>query len=367
MPTENLNVQEAFLKLIRSSLEETPVDISLSSDGEWEELFSLCCRHNVSPLVSAALENCRQVPLNVRLKFAAMQEKAMVHYTQLRLVTAELAKAYKAEGLQTIVLKGLTLSRLYPHPELRQFSDLDMIVLTEDGGFASDKAESIALDRGARLSNMGHHHSTFTYKGIYVENHFNLTSRHISHSAADYERILKSDLMQSLEKMDIDGQEVLTGSADFEALFLIRHSAVHFEKDCVNFRQLLDWMQFLRNRGNLVDWNDVCALYRTFGMEPFVGAVMAILRDKFGYDCPYEFISEFAGDTDTQITERVWNEILFGTTRIQNPENCSTIGRLSRGLLRTYRTRWKHELCSCDPLWLDTIYAIRAATDKLKK
>lgn len=367
MPTENLKLTEAFLTLIKSGLDGTPADITLSSDAEWEDLFSLSCRHNVAPFISVALENCSAVPRTVRLKFAVMQEKAADHYEQLRAVTAELAGAYRKEGLQTIVLKGLTLSRLYPRPELRPFSDLDMMVVKEDGGFASDEAERIALERGAKASKICYHHSTFTYKGVYVENHFDLTSRPIRHSAEDYEKILRETLMPSLEKYEIDGQEVLTGPADFEALFLMRHSAVHFEKDCINLRQLLDWMMFLRQRGTLVDWNDVCSVFKSFGMEPFVGAVMAILRDKFDYDCQLEFISEFVAETDSQTKERVWNEILMGQTRIQNPEHCSTFGCLVRGLVRLWKNRWKHKLCTCDPLWLDTIYAVRAATDRLVK
>jgi len=356
---------DLLLKLLRSSLDGIPSDCSSCQDVNWESLFALSCRHNVAPLASAALESCDLVPFVTMLKFAALQEKAAQHYDKVRAVAAELAAAFKAQGLRTVILKGLTISRLYPIPEFRDFSDLDILALSPDSKPASDQAESIALSKGARHAKSGYHHSSFTYKGIYIEDHFDLTSTPIRHSAAAYERLLKDELLGGLETVTIDGEELFCGSPDFEALFLARHSAIHFERDCISLRHLIDWMQFLRLRGDRVDWQRICAIYKRFGLDRFVGVLDAVLQIRFSYRCPWPSLAQLSACSDDKTTNRVWNEILQGKTRKNKNTGGSSVRRLARNFALSFRHRWKHRLCSNDPLWLDMAYAVRAAAHRL--
>ena len=71
------------------------------------------------------------------------------------------------EGLSTTILKGFSLSALYPNPNLREFSDIDIF-----SGESYDAANACFAKHGVMVDSVDGHHAYLKVDGISVEHHF---------------------------------------------------------------------------------------------------------------------------------------------------------------------------------------------------
>ncbi len=104
-------------------------------DLDWDYLIALADRHGVIPLFVHNLNSVSTelVPLQVLSKLRDYNQE---NTRQSLLLTAELLRLMellKANGIQAVPFKGPTLAmRAYGDVALREFSDLDLLVRTED-------------------------------------------------------------------------------------------------------------------------------------------------------------------------------------------------------------------------------------------
>ena len=76
---------------------------------------------------------------------------------------------------------------------------------------------------------------------------------------------------------------------DLNALFLMRHMAVHFAAVEIGLRHLSDWAVFLAADGRRVNWQELRAVYREHNMLRFADAVTGLCVRYLGVDpdvCP---------------------------------------------------------------------------------
>src|SRR5690606_38588876 len=90
-------------------------------------------RHRVAPWVRDALQPHQAlIPVDhwSRLTAAAEQHvnRTLAHYIGL----LRLLEWAEVEGIEIVVLKGATVSRWYPDPLLRPYSDVDLLVQETD-------------------------------------------------------------------------------------------------------------------------------------------------------------------------------------------------------------------------------------------
>lgn len=342
-------MKDSLFSLVRISLGiESEKTLPVLSEKEWDQLFGLTCRHNVAGLVADVVcglpEGVRPTE-DITLQFVAMQGMTIFEFKHRQQVAQQLQHFYKKHHLKVNFLKGFQLSRYYPCPELRKFSDLDIYLSYEEGRMEKDPAwlvgdRLVEKELGRNVNRSIHHHTTFEYCGVHVENHFDFISQYVSKNAKYYEKKLKASLVNS---------------PDFNALFLMRHIAGHFVAENISVRNLIDWMLFLKNDGDKVDWERVRPVYENCGMMPFVGAVSDIMKTYLGYDCPYLLAS-----SNVALRERVLCEILYGEFEDKAPTPNQILKRLSFKLRRRWQGRWKHELCSNTSWFVDFGYSIYA-------
>lgn len=128
-------------------------------------------------------------------------------------------------------------------------------------------------------------------------------------------------------------------SPTMNAIFLMRHMAIHFVSEVVTLRMLYDWGLYLMNEGKDVDWEKVGGLYEQVGMMNFAQMIQHFVMDKLGLPvkdcCP---INSLANEK----SERVWQYILNkieGRNLTGNP--------IKAGLLRRYwmlKDKWKYDI-----------------------
>ncbi len=200
------------------------------SAQNWWSLFRLLQRNHVAALVSEVFDKMPKEmlpPRAVLIPWLAERDKATEWARYQKDVQDDIVDTLQKHGIQTLVLKGTHIATYYPHPELREFGDLDL--------YFFDKHDE--ADRVAKKD----HHTKYDYRGVTVESHYDFVNTHYPPSNRNYETLLKEQVP----------------SPTFEVLFLLRHMACHFAASRITLRDLFDWTLTCRALNDKVDWGRV--------------------------------------------------------------------------------------------------------------
>lgn len=134
-------------------------------------------------------------------------------------------------------------------------------------------------------------------------------------------------------------------SADFNALFLLKHTALHFASTQMSLRQLLDWLLFVKAEGEKVDWKGLYVFLREQRLDGFANVLNAIGVRYLGF--PRGLFYEVSEDEG--LVERVFGDVL--SPEFGEMEDGSLLSGVWVKGRRFWRNRWKHRLCYKDSLW----------------
>ncbi len=156
---------------------------------------------------------------------------------------SEITAALEEAGIRHQVLKGAIIKRDYPSPEIREMSDIDLVIYDE----SLDKAAKVMEKLGYKNHGIIKHHMIFT-KGndLYVEVHWCLFDESVGHSQHLYFNDFRARL--------IDGKKYTYefNHEDFY-VYLIAHMAKHFFETGCGIRNLMDIYIYLNKYGERMD------------------------------------------------------------------------------------------------------------------
>lgn len=252
-------------------------------------------------------------------------------YSSYRTTIDHLAAFYTKHGIKMMVLKGYGLSLNYPVPSHRPCGDVDI------WNFGEYKRADKALhdDLGIKIDNSHHHHTVFHFEGLLFENHYDFVNVHAHPSSKIVEERLKELAFKGYEVVEIDEQMVFVPSPDFNALFLLRHTAAHFAAEEMSLRQILDWGTFVQRNYDRIDWEDLATFIDRVGMRPFMDVLNRICVDYLGFSHDLFPVGLIPSDR-SEMEIRVVEDIVAPEFSSQNPK-----GHFFASLYWRYR-RWKH-------------------------
>ena len=155
------------------------------------------------------------------------------------------------------------------------------------------------------------------------------------------ERELNAVLVRLLEKEGTHGLApgIQAPRATFNAIFLIRHAAVHFQKEGIVLRHLCDWACFLTRHWDEIDH----ALFRTamedYRMDRFADLMTAAAVEYLGAEVP-------GPECEAGMLGRFMEEVLTLSPMPDKP-----LPRLLRKLSGPYRNRWRLREVLRTPVW----------------
>lgn len=272
-----------FFRLIRSGAGLGAAPVSDTADtavtpGSWERIYRMAADHGLSAVVwdgICRLPAAQQPPRETRIRWALSAEKLEERYRHQQQTASKLAARFSEEGLRMLLLKGLGLSRDYPLPEHRECGDIDIYLYGQ-----SDKGDRVLHEIGAHLYFDVPKHSEYVWDGVLIENHRTILNVRRNRT----ERELNAVLVRLLEKEGTHGLApgIQAPRATFNAIFLIRHAAVHFQKEGIVLRHLCDWACFLTRHWDEIDH----ALFRTamedYRMDRFADLMTAAAVEYLG-------------------------------------------------------------------------------------
>lgn len=320
----------------------------IPSDKDWRELFMKAKIHEVVGIIFPAVESLTKQgakpPLKLLYEWIAILEQVEASYCAQEETAKSLCEILKVGGFKMMVLKGGGLSWNYPIPHLRPSGDLDIWCF----GKEQEVDEYLSLE-GIKIDKSHHHHSVFFYNGITVENHFDFINVYSRPSSKLLEKKLKEfAVVGCLEK---DG--IYYPSAQFNAVFLLRHCAAHFASTKMTIRQVMDWGLFMEKHHNAIEWKEYLSYLKEVGMFRFYNLLGLFCMHYLGFDA-----SVFNGLYNDDLFDRFSHEII--SPEFQEQEN----GKLLRSLWvkprRWWHNRWKNRLCYPDSLPMTFVYGLWA-------
>lgn len=338
-------VNDILFALLRNAMMNEEIHADLFNgvtDDEWMEIYKRACQHGVAAIL---VDGIKGLPLGSRpsrdiwIQWVGASATISQAYDARVGVIKDLARTYAGAGIDLMVLKGYGLSLYYPVPQWRRFSDVDIFLncKLEVGDAVAEK------ELGVKVSDDVHHHTTFVYKGVLVENHFDFINTRAHRSNVWVESWLKKFVDEDVREVSVEGEKVLLPGADFNAMFLMRHMALHFSAERVSLKFFMDWMMFLKAESTRVGWDRMRELFEKYNMIKFVDAVSGICVAHFGMP------SEWAPGLirDVALEERIISDVMdpkfFKVCPADSTGFMGLCRVLSWKLRRYFANSWKHK------------------------
>lgn len=353
---ESLGLKDTLLQLVRLGI-GTSKDAKISKDNDWESVEALAEKQGMLGVVydgvirlAEIAENADILPLTVKLRWMGKVIQEYEHrYVAYKKAVADLAAWYHAHGYRMMALKGLACGVDWPRPEHRPYGDIDIYLFGRQKEADDEMVSSFRFqDPSFKVDNSHHHHTVFQWQGFTVENHYDFLNVHHHKSNEDLEALLKSlahtDDISFCHTDSTDNTDICLPSANFNALYLLRHAMSHFASTGMNLRQLLDWAFFVEKHGEEVDWDWLQGVLKKYGMEKMFDVMNVICVEDLGF----QFNADLNANVDVALRKRVLNEILSREFDESTPK--SVWKRVPFKYRRWKANAWKHELCFNDSM-----------------
>ena len=273
---------QEFFSILRSVLWGTPT--AITDHTNWAALLNIAARQKCLHAFGMWAKTHRiKTPYDKKLHaslFLVMQRQ-----TRLNLLTAEIINLLTKNNIPATLIKGYSLSCLYPDPDMREFGDVDIYV----GEDNYQRAAQLVTEAYPNA----HWHSD-THGGIHfilvldesldrvVELH-RVTMEFASPTANTlYQAFTRSYLHDNTHSIEIYGTRVPIPSVTYNSLYVFMHAWHHFESTGVGFRQLGDWALCLHHTYQLLSNEEWQSLEQT--IENILTALhMKTAWQTFGY------------------------------------------------------------------------------------
>lgn len=274
---------------------------ALTDDLDWDHVETAARRHGILSIVFEQLTEYRDsVPEDTLSTLEAASREIAQRNLFLLEETLTLLEEFGEYGVQVVPYKGPVLgATLYGDISLRQSLDIDLLVRAGD----IDRAETLLLDSGYERDERQQrhvrvfgdtgalHHLTFyrSGQGLIVELHRRLTPHWMVNSL----RI--ADLLDSLEKREVQGQSVALLAPENRLLALCVHGTKH------NWERL-EWLCDVAAlvRQHELDWELAMARARVFEVERPVLIGLSLVSELLNVALP-DAVTQ-AVDADAAVT-----------------------------------------------------------------
>lgn len=283
-----VNTETILFKLISLGLEEQEYcNIPLFVD--WKCLWKMASEQGVSAICLDGLQMLDKdsgclalIPKPLKMKWiASVVQQEQVYNAQWN-VAKGLADLYGKQGVDTYVLKGFSLSRLYPKPEHRPCTDMDCYLMD-----AYEEGNRIAKENGLTVDCSYYKHSKILLSGLTVENHQYLLPIKGSGKAKRFERELRSWIEDGNNEY-IGDSRLRATSPFFDAVYVLAHAQEHFLNEGIILRHICDWAMVLKAHADKVDWDEWKRVCKEYGMLSFGYAMSRLANSICGVSVPFD-------------------------------------------------------------------------------
>lgn len=336
------DTEAAFFYLVRKAI-GTSDGLMPPDNVNWREVYRLSISHNLCAVACDGMLTMEPCPVEEDLRYEWLGQsmvKERQYYAHARVI-ADLAAFYRQHNIRMLLLKGYGLSLDYPRPDHRSPGDIDVYLFGE--WQQADRA--VTQDLGIKIDSGHEHHTVFCFENQVVENHYDIINTKNVRSSRWIERELKQLAIDQGSKLSLSGETIFLPSANFNALFLMRHLGQHFAGNEINLKQVLDWALFLKNHADKVEWDRIVPLWKSMGLYPFALSILSICSQYLGIS-----VKQLSfGKKDEGTVNRVFEDILHPEFDKLKPNGFVPV--LLFKTQRFFSNGWKRRLVYREGVW----------------
>ncbi len=300
---------EILIDILRASLTQTP--LLLSEEIDFNKLYSISARHDVSSMVSIAL---RDAGYNITEKFKKSEILAAYTTEQQAYELAAFSKVLKENNIPFILLKGAVINKYYPQKYMRTSRDIDVLV-HEKNIKKIFNILSKELSYKPRIDPNDHHRSMNTPSGMHIEFHYSLSND----TYLPVETAFKNSVLIN--------ENLVLGDKYFFVYHII-HMAGHFKFGGCGIRSITDlWIM-----RHIMKLDFDFEILKSIGLDKFAKAVTELSNVWFGDE-------KGVTTSHTKLTKHMEHFILSGGS-FGNTENQVTISRGNKNLFSHILSRF---------------------------
>lgn len=308
----------------------------------WEQLYLLSKQQGTVAIIFEAIKDIPKEiapPKSITLKWLSNALSIEQQMRKKEAVIIEFAEELSKRDIQTTVLKGLAYASYYPNPYHRESGDLDCYLMGK-----KDEGDKITVEIGGKMEEAGYKHSHLYYKGLTIENHNYLTSFDNTKLGVKTEQLLQKLISEGYRP--IGSTKLQNPSADFNALFLIKHAQRHFVKEGIFVRHLLDWAFFLKAESQNVHWETIIPIMKECRILEFAKVMTRLCIEQLDMKVDIEELS-----SPMKISDAVLADILGGQPDLFHENFAQKIGRIIRRFYRMWKFRSLADESYCRLVW----------------
>ena len=244
------------------------------------------------------------------------------------------------------VLKGLSFSTYYEHPELRECGDCDCYLSriekgskgssgTKAGANGFEVGNKTILEMGGSSEFGSYKHSHLFLNGLMFENHHYITDFNGTQRGKAIELLLEKAIDSSSGNR-IDETDMVCPCAYFNALHLIRHAQGNFISEGLILRMIYDWAMLLRVEQEHLDWSQLYSDLEVCGLRQFAEVMTTICVEYLGLRLT---VKEVTLCKNKKMVEAVLKDTLGDSIRMTQGES---LGHKIIRIMARYGRFWRY-------------------------
>ena len=248
---------------------------------DWEKLMELARIHGVVGIVAYM---GRKYPIcpdpRYSGAFRSLCMGTISLYSRRHALALEMDRQLEDMGIDHILMKGFVLREDYPVPELRTFTDIDLVIRPED----RQRSHRLMLSLGFAVKDDWEPVYSYHRGDEYYEIHTQIMEVDVSEKA-DY----RGYFAKAWDHARAVSHHSYRFTPEFHFLYMLTHIAKHVHQAGAGIRLYLDVAAFLRRHGNALDWQWIRQELQELELYDFARVVLSAVRQWFGIESPFPF------------------------------------------------------------------------------
>ena len=268
--------QKAFFALVRAGVwekvnENDSVNENLFDRVDWDELQKFAENQSVVGLVAAGINVFKtqvadfRIPKPNALRFIGQTLHLEQCNQAMNSFIGVLVDKMRADGIETILVKGQGIAQCYEKPEWRACGDVDFF-LSEDN-YEKAKAYLTPLAFSVDEEYEREKHLGMNINSWVVELHGYLYSGLSSRIDRELKAVQDDTFHDvNLRSWDNNGVQVFQLSVENDVFYVFTHILQHFYKGGIGLRQICDWCRSLWTYREILDVEKLGGRLRAAGL-----------------------------------------------------------------------------------------------------
>ncbi|MBI9014112.1 MAG: nucleotidyltransferase family protein [Clostridiales bacterium] len=284
----------------------------LSESHVIEKLIFEANEHQLFCLIYDYLNKYKKNETDILSKYRSLAYQQVLNCKRRTKFALKVFEFLNKSDVDYVSLKGITFKRLYPNPDLRLMSDIDIYVKPEKLDIAVKVLEKV----GYSIDVVKEHECNLYLThpaGIAIELHHKL----FSDSIFGDKHYLETVLFDDVEVINFCNTEIKVPSKEKALAYSMLHMTKHFAVTGFGVRQLLDITLFLDKYENVLDLYVVRDIFEKYDVLFFAGYLLEICNRSFNRKF-HIFEVNIDEEKLNDIFDRIKNAGVYGHRNIEN-------------------------------------------------